>query len=237
MALVVGRWLLGFAFSKHDLELLDDPIPDTLYCKRCRQKDATKSKVTDPEGSSKDSESYDLEEYRNFPITVEPSGSNGSINIKSAPSKLNDSFNLTREVDKCDLWKNMVKNYDAPLLSPNVVHRSCPGEFTRETNGSGGKIWFTTDSDYRELEPLEECDTDLELCPISASADECRESDGQDRRVGRFFFNPRGSTSGRTSSPVISSGESRNSGRGHCDPADSDEGVASDWSKFRITSV
>ena len=29
-----------------------------------------------------------------------------------------DDFNITQEVDKCDLWKNMVKKLDAPLPSP-----------------------------------------------------------------------------------------------------------------------
>ncbi len=38
VTLVIGRWLLGFFISKHDLELLDDPVPDFLYSRCCRAK-------------------------------------------------------------------------------------------------------------------------------------------------------------------------------------------------------
>ena len=237
VALVFGRWLLGFAFSKHDLELLDDPIPDSLYCRKCRQKNLTKMGLS--QGSSKDSvsDSYDIEACRDFPVTVEPVASNGSIPSESH-NKLNDSFNLTREVDKCDIWKNMVKTLDAAPGSGNEHWHSV--DAGRESGvGNGNKMWLVTDSDYRELGTLEECDTDLEACPVSTSADECRESDGTERR-NRFVFHTPGVTSIRTSSPRLSSRESKSSRHGGYEGGkESDEGVASDYqsAKYKMTSV
>ena len=35
--LVGARWLAGFLFRWSDLELLDDPIPEKMYCKSVRQ--------------------------------------------------------------------------------------------------------------------------------------------------------------------------------------------------------
>lgn len=100
--LVVGRWLAGFLFLKHDLEILDDPIPDKLYCKRFVHH-IDQQKATE--------EGNDL---------IEREEEAKSDQVRSPPvlKQRDSNFNLTREVDKCDLWKNMVRRLDAPMPSP-----------------------------------------------------------------------------------------------------------------------
>ena len=199
-------------------------------------------RLSDAEEGSRDTitDSYDMVDgcKQLDVVSVEPTASNGSIN-EAPQEQLNESFNLTHEVDKCDLWKNMVKNLDAPLPSPNALHRRS-NDIVRDAAGitGNGNMWFVTDSDYRELGTLEECDTDLETCPMSATQqDDAQEREGRGKKNMFVFDPPRGVTSMRTSSPVNSSR------RGHNDLADhkeSDEGVASDCpalSKYRITSV
>ena len=68
-----------------------------------------------------------------------------------------ESFNLTHEVDKCDLWKNMVKNLDAPPCSLRTKTSST----NHETAGTDFQQ-HPLDND-RKLFTLEECDTDLEM--------------------------------------------------------------------------
>ena len=175
---MIGRWLLGFMFSKHDLELMDDPIPDSLYCKPCWKKPPENSKppTTDVESRGSD---YSLLEVP--AVTTEPVSIDGySVNVSSLIHQ--KSFNITHEVDQCDLWKNMVKNLDSPLPSAKSKH-SRGGREQRER-------WSINDADVdyrRALCPLEEVDTDLESCPISATWDR-----GREEERGVVMYNNRG---------------------------------------------
>lgn len=160
--MVISRWLLGFCFSKHDMELLDDPIPDTLYCKPCR----TKQKALDLEGN----ESVDT-------LGSSAQGSSQDVVVTSEPLPLQNcshdghkegSFNITHEVDKCDLWKHMVKDLAAPLPSPKREsdgrHFRGAYQFTDATEMKADEsVWHPAGIDTsRSLFTLEECDTDLE---------------------------------------------------------------------------
>ena len=84
MALVIGRWLIGFAFSKHDLDLLDDPIPDSLYCWHCRRdRELAKVRLSDAEEGSRDTitDSYDMVDgCKQLDVISVDTASNGSIN-------------------------------------------------------------------------------------------------------------------------------------------------------------
>lgn len=180
LTLVVGRWLLGFVFSKHDLDLLDDPIPDSLYCKPCRSKEP---RVIRPDLESKGSQDtlsnithLFTDDDIDGTVTSEPLHMNGNCTRGGADGivrqqEREESFNLTHEVDQCDLWKNMVKNLDAPLPSPQSM--AVRGEGGR--GGGGEHVW--TVNEVGALDTLEECDTDLESCPVSATLDLGRESD------------------------------------------------------------
>ena len=150
---MIGRWLLGFFFSKHDLELLDEPIPNFLYSKCCR---TNQQKSKDLEGnlsldtlgeSSSHSSGQDL-----LAVTSEPLSHQHNLQDSHK-----DDFNITHEVDKCDLWKNMVKNLDAPLPSPR-----CNDKVKLEEGYSRGTAWMGCVGVGGELDTLEECDTDVE---------------------------------------------------------------------------
>lgn len=83
--------MVGWCFPKKDLLILDDPIPDKLYCKR-----------NDPcckEG--KDIES-------------------GIDEIDARVDSIDTDINITREVDRCDLWQHMVHKLDE---EPNNIIR------------------------------------------------------------------------------------------------------------------
>ena len=51
--LVGARWLAGFLFRWSDLELLDDPIPETLYCQNVRNW-KQKSSISEMEGGGEE---------------------------------------------------------------------------------------------------------------------------------------------------------------------------------------
>ena len=220
VALVIGRWLLGFVFSKHDLELLDDPIPDSLYCRPCQTKQSGKV-LTELEikGSLQDSLSNSGHLYQDNVqedgfqedgvVICEPLGMNGNYTSDSGgvvgsmvQQQPEASFNLTHEVDQCDLWRNMVKNLDAPLPSPQS--KTIIGDVARVRVGTED-LWAHDDVDYRTLDTLEECDTDLESGLISATweiggdeANECLDSS-------------KGASTLRTSSPAFSNSSQGNS--------------------------
>ena len=68
-------------------------------------------------------------------ITSEPRGLGGEEEEGEQPAARNalfgvkgdSGFNITQEMDNCDLWKNLVKNYDAPPTSPRNHHSNRGG--------------------------------------------------------------------------------------------------------------
>lgn len=159
---------MGFWFSKHDLELLDDPIPDALYCKPCRDKQR-RSKPLDLEGNpsidtlaSSSQSSQDVAAVTSEPMPC----TNGSRH-----SRL-DSFNISTEVDRCDLWKNMVKRLDT---SPEVTRP--PGEgvgqyamTTEEVGGYEERVCHPSLAlDTNRLSTLEECENEMDSPALLAS--------------------------------------------------------------------
>ena len=117
--------MLGFCFPHRDLNLLDDPLPKELYCRRFREEGPSKDAESGEAGLEESEDHTDNGEVPpielNKAVTSEPMGEEGG-----APSARNalfgvkgdSSFNITQEMDKCDLWRNMVKTYDAPPQSP-----------------------------------------------------------------------------------------------------------------------
>ena len=122
LTLLLGRWVLGFCFPRNDLELLDDPLPDKLYCRQFRREESPSKDVetglVESDGNSVDGELQPVD--MNEAVTSEPTGEQGpSARNALFDVKKSSDFNITQEMDKCDLWKNMVKNYDAPPMSPH----------------------------------------------------------------------------------------------------------------------
>ena len=111
LLLVVGRWLIGFCFSRRDLAILDDPISEKFYCKRFRREGSE----TDLEAGQSMLPSGDSEEKLE----------STDIKTNGTAPKQPESINMTKEMDRCDLWRNMVRNLDAPFPSPRrrVQHR------------------------------------------------------------------------------------------------------------------
>lgn len=167
---MIGRWLLGFCFSKHDMALLDDPIPDRLYCKPCRQQ---KDKLPPPGDMPPDMEA--CESVDTMGSSTQCSAQDVVVTSEPTPHlDPNDSFNITREVDKCYLWKNMVRSLDAPLPSPTTrvafnhgasaakgVDATVSAPTTRSHSEGTWHPVVTMDTN-RVLCTVEECDTDLE---------------------------------------------------------------------------
>ena len=179
VTLVVSRWLLGFCFSKHDLDLLDNPIPDSLYCRPCKPhptSDPTHSspRTLDLEGGSGSVDTFGNNSSTHcstsdMPVTSEPiPAALAATNPHMHRKQRVDSFNITHEVDSCDLWKNLVK-LDAPLPSPRETPKFHIGSPATTTDTSsdftdGGRgAWHRPSAECNlTLGTLEECDTDLE---------------------------------------------------------------------------
>ena len=103
LLLVGGRWLVGWLFPKGDLDILDDPIPESLYCKcRQRQYDIEKGPLEEEEVSSEAKES------------------------EEAPQQLSiEHVNISEEVDRSQLWKHMMHKLDAePTSGPKSQVRN-----------------------------------------------------------------------------------------------------------------
>lgn len=94
---------MGWCFPKKDLEILDDPIPEELYCGRRCKPCHEGSEIEKGLNSSDDG----LEEV----------DGNGASML---PSEGESHINITQEMDRCDLWKHMVHNLESePSLSIN----------------------------------------------------------------------------------------------------------------------
>jgi len=85
------------------MEILDDPIPEKLYCKRFRDKGQETPKTLEAAADEPDGD-----------IDIDDKASGGTRHLKKEESE----FNMTQAVDKCHLWQNMVKNLDSPMPSP-----------------------------------------------------------------------------------------------------------------------
>ena len=124
MTLLLGRWLLGFCFPHGNLNLLDDPLPKELYCRRFHEqgedslsKDVeTGLEETDGDAVTGESEPIEINEV----VNSEPTAADENLSVRNALFEVKGdySFNITQEMDNCDLWKNLIKNYDAPPQSP-----------------------------------------------------------------------------------------------------------------------
>ena len=126
LSLLLGRWMLGFCFPHSDLELLDDPLPKRLYCSRFREGSPSKDVESGAVGLEDHTDNREIPPISiNEVVTDEPYGEEplSARNVLFGVKKDSD-FNITQEMDKCDLWRNMVKNYDAPPLSPHSSSKS-----------------------------------------------------------------------------------------------------------------
>ncbi len=115
IGLMLARWLLGFCFPRTDLQVLDDPLPDNFYCKRCEVHAKKCAEKTMEEGSS-NSDEVDIgicEEPSSTDVVLLPSHA-----LKRKERRSASEFNITQEMDKCDVWKTVVKDLDLPYSSP-----------------------------------------------------------------------------------------------------------------------
>lgn len=90
--MVIGRWLVGWCFPKRDLLILDDPIPDKLYCQR---KSTCCEEGRDPE--------------------------KGIDELDGRVASADTDINITREVDRCDLWHMVHKLDKEPIRVANSL--------------------------------------------------------------------------------------------------------------------
>ena len=135
VTLMFGRWLLGFFFSRHDLAVLDDPLPDQLYCKRFRgdtkncHKNFKCDDISLEDGKAESEDTTDGPENccEADAVVEQPSGNNLNVSARNATfderRNSNTEFNITDEVDKCDIWRSMVKDLDVPYSSPRRAAR------------------------------------------------------------------------------------------------------------------
>lgn len=97
---------MGWIFPAKDLEILDDPIPDKLYCGR---NNCTPMKLKGYTSHANE----DVSEVEN------------GLEMKSSerqqqpPPNGDGPFNITDEMNNCDLWKHMVSNLEKE--SPSAV--------------------------------------------------------------------------------------------------------------------
>ena len=140
LLLVIGRWLIGFVFSRRDLEILDDPISEKLYCRRFRtSKEGEKDKTAIVEngeltafGSENDSPIMMRDPHEEEEKKGGGGGGGGASGSSSAKQRKNrrkrvregdvieerrdqeEEINMSREVDRCQLWRSMLHDYNSP---------------------------------------------------------------------------------------------------------------------------
>lgn len=93
---MIGRWLVGWCFPKGDLDILDEPIPESLYCKCKRDchRDIEKGPLEE-ESRESSAEAKETE-----------------ADMSSTQQKVEHDINITEEVDRCQLWRHMVHKLD-----------------------------------------------------------------------------------------------------------------------------
>ena len=120
IGLMIIRWLLGFCFTRKDLKVLDDPLPEKLYCKRCEVHVKKSSEKILEEGTCS-TNSDEIDGFGNI-VTEEPPAIDQNISPDHAQQRKErrsaSAFNITQEVDKCEIWRTMVKDLDTPYSSP-----------------------------------------------------------------------------------------------------------------------
>lgn len=114
LLLVAGRWLVGWCFPKRDLDILDDPIPDKLYCSK-------KKKGCIDNGES---EKGSLDEAD----SSEPVANGGLHHLV----KKDTDINISREVDRCELWKHMVHTLDKEPVNEIKARKNLSKKFEME---------------------------------------------------------------------------------------------------------
>ena len=107
LLLVAGRWLVGWVFPAKDLEILDDPIPEKLYCGR----HCTPDRIDCTGCCSKNGSDNSSDVERGLTMTDDIDG--------KYEEKKQVDINITREMNNCDLWKHMVGTMDREPSSSN----------------------------------------------------------------------------------------------------------------------
>ena len=115
LLLVGGRWLVGWCFPRRDLEILDDPIPEAFYCRKYCKPCAEDA---DDVESGKLVSFANVDEEKDSPSTASRSKRDhkGELEALQVQSKIN----ITEEVDRCDLWKHMVRSLDKEPGTPSL---------------------------------------------------------------------------------------------------------------------
>ncbi len=122
LLLVAGRWLVGWVFPAKDLEILDDPIPERLYCGRhCTPDKINCSGCCNSDNNNEGDNSSDVE--KGLVMRDDIDGVNSTDRHPA-------DINMTREMNNCDLWKHMVGTMDKEPVVANG----------RSSNGRGSLV-------------------------------------------------------------------------------------------------
>jgi anion exchange protein len=127
LLLVAGRWLVGWFFPERDLQILDDPIPESLYCGRPCSPSKMKKKRYRSNKTSGDVEK-DVEK-----------------GVEEVDSSHNGGINISHEVNRCDLWQHMVHTLDK---EPERCRKNLSERFEQEMVKIG-------DESARELDSVD----------------------------------------------------------------------------------
>lgn len=162
MVIIVVRKLLDFAFSRHDLKILDDIMPESTKRKREEEKELIKK------GNEGDASS---------PQGLLPNASSGNVSIPLANGNIlkipvdkigkseketQESINITEQLKKSDAWRsiNMEKNGNAKKTTQQNGHKK----------NRGTKKDAKTEDEQHRLSTMREED-DEEDCGITIKVD------------------------------------------------------------------
>lgn len=153
---MVGRWLVGWCFPRRDLEILDDPIPEAFYCRKyCKSctedaDDVESGKLID----------YDRQGEQKGTLTDSTKRRDHKGELESL--KVQSKINISEEVDRCDLWKHMVRSLDKEPGSPSIhKHASSrkPDSNLKHRTVDGHHVEFATKEQEALASPQSEDST------------------------------------------------------------------------------